>query len=200
MRKSALNFLGIASLVLASAVAISYAGKNISNSNDEEKNKVLGEETFDDAFGRFYSSENYKITQLTIKGEGGMESDNENEETILEISDVRSEVYSLKDKDETRALISWKTNKSATSEMVYEKKAEKIEKKIKDSGYSLNHSVIIENLDADSIYGFKIKNVDKWGSEKGSDEYVFYTGAPNVSLIDVLENATTKLFGWAIKK
>jgi len=168
--------------------------------NENGNSRVLGEETLDNSSGRFYSSENYKITQLVIKGEGGMEADSENEEMVLDISDIRSEIYSLKDKDETRALISWKTNKTAISEMAYENKAEKIEKKIKDKGYSLNHSVIIENLNADSIYGFRIKNIDKWGSEKSSDEYVFYTGAPNVSLIDVLENATTKLFGWAIGK
>jgi len=168
--------------------------------NENGNSRVLGEETLDNSSGRFYSSENYKITQLVIKGEGGMEADSENEEMVLDISDIRSEIYSLKDKDETRALISWKTNKTAISEMAYENKAEKIEKKIKDKGYSLNHSVIIENLNADSIYSFRIKNIDKWGSEKKSDEYVFYTGAPNVSLIDVLENATTKLFGWAIGK
>jgi hypothetical protein len=199
--KIILNCLGIAAFVLIVFFAGSYAEQSILKNNMDEKIRaVLGEESLSGVSGKFYSSEDYQITQLAIKGEGGIESSSENETTALEITDVRSEVYSLKDKDETKALVSWKTNKSATSEMAYEKKAEKTEKKIKDNGYSLNHSAIIENLSADSIYGFKIKNIDKWGNEKESEEYVFYTGAPNVSLVDVLESATTKLFGWAIKK
>jgi hypothetical protein len=80
------------------------------------------------------------------------------------------------------------------------KKGETVSKMIKEKEYSLVHSLVISNLDADSVYSYKIKSFDKWGNNKESDEYVFYTGAPNVSIVDVLGNAVSKLFGWAIKR
>jgi uncharacterized protein RhaS with RHS repeats len=60
--------------------------------------------------------------------------------------------------------------------------------------------VIITGLDADSVYRYSVKAVDPNGNKDSSDQFVFYTGAPNVSLMDVLGNATQKVFGWAMKK
>jgi hypothetical protein len=197
-RKIILNILNVITVIMIAVLIESYVENNITDRNKNNKS-VMGEESQNDGKAKSYSSEDYKINQFVIIGEGGTETSSENENTILEILNVRSEVYSLKGKDETKALVVWKTNKSSISEIAYKKRGENIEKIIKENEYNLSHSQIIENLDADSIYSFKIRNIDKWGNEKVSDEYVTYTGAPNVSFIDVLENATTKLFGWAMK-
>jgi hypothetical protein len=198
VKKIILNIANIIAVILIAVLIESYIENNFIGKN-KNNSSVLGEINQNSGNAKSYSSEDYKINQLAIVGEGGTETSNENENTALEILNVRSEVYSLKGKDETRMLVSWKTNKSSISEIAYKKKGENIEKLAKENEYNLSHSQIVENLDADSIYSFKIRNTDKWGNEKVSDEYVTYTGAPNISFIDVLENATTKLFGWAMK-
>jgi hypothetical protein len=41
---------------------------------------------------------------------------------------------------------------------------------------------------------------DKWGNETKSDKLAFYTGAPNISILDLLGGAFKDMFGWAGKK
>lgn len=149
-------------------------------------------------------SENFSATQISVnEGVGSSDTlmDFENS-GILTIDNVKSELYSIKDgdKSEVRALIDCQTNKKTTIEIEYLKSGEKNKKIIKDDFFGLKHLLIISALDADSVYRYSIKATDSTGNIASSDQFVFYTGAPNVSLMEVLSNATQKVFGWAMKK
>ncbi|MEI6588240.1 MAG: hypothetical protein WCO05_04830 [Candidatus Moraniibacteriota bacterium] len=150
------------------------------------------------------SSENFNATQISVNGGVGLSDvlvDFE-DSGVLTISNVKSELYTIKDgeKSEVKAIISCQTNKKTTIEIEYFKSGEKVNKIMKDDFFGLNHMVIITGLDADSVYRYSVKAVDPNGNKASSDQFVFYTGAPNVSLMDVLSNATQKVFGWAMKK
>lgn len=150
------------------------------------------------------SSENFNATQISVNGGVGLSDtlvDFENS-GILAVTNVKSELYSIKDgdKSEVKAIISCQTNKKATIEIEYFKSGEKTSKTMKDDFFGLNHMVIVPALDADSVYRYAVKATDPAGNAVSSDQFVFYTGAPNVSLMDVLGNALQKVFGWAMKK
>lgn len=150
------------------------------------------------------SSENFNVSQISINGGVGISDsmvDFENS-GLLTVSNVRSELYSIKDgeKDEVKAIIGFQTNKKTITEVEYLKSGEKNAKIMKDDYFSLSHVVIIPALEPDSVYRYVVKAQDPIGNRVSSDQFVFYTGAPNISLMDVLSNATQKVFGWAMNK
>jgi hypothetical protein len=160
----------------------------------------LGEETGSETKDKFLTSEDYKIRQLSVGDNMVTDLNSEDEAMPLVIADIKSGIYGAKDKDETSMVLDWKTNKTSSCDISYYKKGDTASKISKEGDFVLSHTMVISNLDADSVYGYKIKCLDRWGNEKTSEEYVFYTGAPNVSFMDILGNAAGKLFGWAIKK
>ncbi len=173
-------------------VVLGQEDASSTNNNGTSKNEALA------------SSENFNATQISVNGGVGLSDalvDFE-DSGVLAISNVKSELYSVKDgdKSEVKAIISCQTSKKTTIEIEYFKSGEKTAKTMKDDFFGLNHMVIIPSLDADSVYRYSINAVDPNGNKIGSDQFVFYTGAPNVSLMDVLGNATQKVFGWAMKK
>ncbi len=150
------------------------------------------------------SSENFNATQISVNGGVGLSDvlmDFENS-GVLTVNNVKSELYTIKDgdKSEVKAIISCQTNKKTTIEISYFKSGEKTPKVMKDDFFGLNHMVIIPSLDADSVYRYSVRATDPSANSVNSDQFVFYTGAPNVSLMDVLGNATQKVFGWAMKR
>jgi hypothetical protein len=150
------------------------------------------------------SSENFNATQISVNGGIGPSETLVDFEGggLLSVSNVKSELYSVKDgdKSEVKAIISCQTNKKTSIEITYSKSGEKVAKVMKDVYYGLNHTLVIPALEADSVYRYSIKAKDPVGNIANSDQFVFYTGAPNISLMDVLGNATQKVFGWAMKK
>ncbi len=207
--------IGIAFAVLAivflSKIYTDYKEKNkvAAVVSSRFGSKVLGQESasVDSATKKeeaLASSENFNATQISVNGGVGLSDvlvDFE-DSGVLTISNVKSELYTIKDgeKSEVKAIISCQTNKKTTIEIEYFKSGEKVNKIMKDDFFGLNHMVIITGLDADSVYRYSVKAVDPNGNKASSDQFVFYTGAPNVSLMDVLGNATQKVFGWAMKK
>lgn len=150
------------------------------------------------------SSENFNAFQFNINGGAGVSDslvDFENS-GLLAVSNVRSELYSIKDgeKDEVKAIVGCQTNKKTIIEVEYLKSGEKNAKIMKDDYFSLSHLVIVPALEPDSVYRYIVKAQDPIGNSVSSDQFVFYTGAPNISLMDVLSNATQKVFGWAMNK
>jgi len=120
---------------------------------------------------------------------------------LLEVSDIKSELYTIKDGDrsEVKAIISCQTNRKTTLEIEYFKSGEKITRMMQDVFPSSNHITILSSLDTDSVYRYSVSALDSKGNIANSDQFVFYTGAPSVSLMDTLSNATQKVFGWAMK-
>lgn len=150
------------------------------------------------------SSENFNATQISVNGGVGLSDalvDFENS-GLLTVNNVKSELYSTKegDKSEVKAIISCQTNKKTIIQVEYLKSGEKEAKVFKDEYFGLSHVVVIPALDSDSVYRYTVSAQDPTGNKAISEQFVFYTGAPNISLMEVLSNATQKVFGWAMKR
>jgi len=147
-------------------------------------------------------SENFKISQVTINNPNSTGVVDFEESTVLKIDNIKSELYSVKegDKETVKAIISCNTSKRSNIEVEYIKSGEKQGTTVKDDLYGLGHVLILTGLDPDSVYKYTVNAVDPKNIRVNSEQFVFYTGAPNVSLMAVLENATQKVFGWAMKK
>lgn len=145
------------------------------------------------------SSENFDLLQINLEGSGTNVFDlAENE--ILELSRIKSELYIAKenDKSEIRAIISCRTNKRSYIEVAYSKSGEKDKKIIKDTDLGFSHVLAIPALDPDSVYKYSVNATDLNQAQVSSEQFVFYTGAGNISLVDILGSAAQKVFGWAI--
>jgi hypothetical protein len=163
-------------------------------------NKINRGTVLGDSAGKYLASEDYQIKQLSIGDSIIMDLNSESQSLPMAISEIKSGIYSVKGKDITSMVLGWQTNKAGICDAAYYKKGETASKNSKESDFILNHTLVLSKLDADSVYAYKIRCLDHWGQEKISDEYVFYTGAANISFMDILGNAAGKLFGWAIKK
>lgn len=160
---------------------------------------VLGEETETGAEENetVHKSENYKTSLITFGGNSTLSAE---ENLPLKINNVRSELLTTRNQQEIKLYVSWKTNKPAVSELKYGKNIEQGGKNIKEDKFGYAHSTILSSLDPASAYTYRIKGRDKWGNEIQSERFAFYTGAPNVSLLDLLLGAFKDVFGWAMKK
>lgn len=172
----------------------------ISGVNDSDQKMVLGEETTASEAGVVLTSEDYKIKQVTMGGNMDMDVNAKGNDDPFKISDITNEIVTSKDKNDTRMVLAWKTNRSAISEVDYSKNGNNNVQKMKEDEYGYTHTIVMPSLEPASVYTYTIKSQDGQGNEDISDKFVFYTGSPNVSLLDVLENAAQKAFGWAIKK
>jgi len=194
------------SLVVASVVfGVIYSVEFINKYNlqrggfpGDSRAAVLGEED-QNKYRRdpIAQSENYQSTLITFGGNTAMPDNLK--EVALKIEEVKSELLTTKDQEEIKLLISWKTNKTSISEIEYGRSANQLEKKVKESKYGYRHSSMLSSLDPATAYVYRIRSKDKWGNEKISENFAFYTGAPNVSLIDLLLGTFKDVFSWAIK-
>jgi hypothetical protein len=160
---------------------------------------VLGEETEAEVEEPVFESENYKIRQITFGGDTTIPLDRI-ENVPLEITSVRSELLTTRDEQEAKLIVSWKTNKPAISEIVFGKNIEQGGTSIKEDKYGYSHSAVLSALDYSSAYTYLIKSKDKWSNELSSDQFAFYTGAPKISLVDLLLGAFRDVFSWAISE
>ncbi|MDO8668154.1 MAG: hypothetical protein Q7K35_03575 [bacterium] len=144
-------------------------------------------------------SENFEMLQINLEGSGTNVFDL-GETELFAINSVKSELYSTKegDKTEIRAVISGQTNKRSYVEVEYFKSGEKNKRVIKDTYLGYGHILVIPALDPDSVYRYSVSATDLNQTVIYSDQYVFYTGVGNISLVDVLGSAVQKVFGWAI--
>lgn len=171
--------------------------------SDDFSTVVLGEETANETAQnnpvkeQVLQSENYKTKLVTFGGNTALPME---ENAKLGISEVRSELLTTRDQEEVKLYVSWKTNKPAVSELSYGKNIEQGAKKIKEDKFGYVHSTILSSLDSSSAYTYRINGKDKWGNEAQSEQFAFYTGAPNISLLDLLLGAFKDVFGWAMKK
>lgn len=152
----------------------------------------------DSPFDQSLKSENYTMKQVLIGGEILTEVENVDSTAPLNIADIKNELFVAKNKDEIKMLVTWKTSKNAKSSIEFSKDGESSKKKIETNSSGFSHTAVLPALEPSSVYTYTITCKDRWGMEKTSDKFVFYTGAPNVSLMDVLEDAAKKVFGWAM--
>lgn len=176
------------------------------NTAQIEKSTVLKESAPDTAsvqtplFGDAnYQSENYRVGDISIGGEAEFLLSEDNPEP-LEISAIRGEAFTEKNKQEVKLVVNWRTNKLAQSTISYSKGVGQAKKSIEEEDYSLNHSVIIPGLDQASTYVYEITSSDRFGNEITSESHAVYTGSRTVSLFDLIANAVGEVFGWAVTK
>ncbi|HLC95536.1 MAG TPA: hypothetical protein VJH89_03545 [Patescibacteria group bacterium] len=144
-----------------------------------------------------YQSENFRVGEIAIGGEAEFLLTEDTPEPI-EISAIRGEAFTEKNKQEVKLVLSWKTNKLAKSEVAYSKGVGQAKKVVNEDDYSLNHSLIIPGLDQASIYVYTIVAQDRFGNEITSDSHAVYTGSRTVSLFDLIADAVGEVFGWAV--
>jgi hypothetical protein len=170
------------------------AEKNNGTVQGEET--VKGDETQN--VGAIATSENYKLKEINF---GGVLLASANGENLpIEISDIKSEVFTSKDGKQAQVLVSWKTNKLAISEISYSKNGENNSKTAQEKFYGFNHSVVLAKLDLATTYVYQIKVKDHWGNEISSEKFGVYTGSKVVSVFDLILKAVDETFGWAMKK
>lgn len=146
-----------------------------------------------------YWSENYRVGDIAIGGEAEFFL-SDDDPSPLEITDVRGDAFTEKNKQEVRLVLTWRTNKLAKADVEYSKGVGQTPKISSEDDYSLNHSLIISGLDQASTYVYTIKSRDRFGNERASDPHAVYTGSRTVSLFDLIADAVGDVFGWAVKK
>ncbi|MDP1846064.1 MAG: fibronectin type III domain-containing protein [Candidatus Moranbacteria bacterium] len=167
-------------------------------SNEKTAGKVLGEEENDFATQAFVS-QNFHSPQITFGGDAITVPSGE-QSVAPEILNMQSELLMTKTDQQVKFLLSWKTNKPCVSSIAYAKEGQAEEKTVSEDGYGFLHSVEIAPLNFSTSYSYAVTARDKWGNEIKSDKLAFYTGAPNVSILDLLGGAFKDMFGWAGKK
>lgn len=157
--------------------------------------KVLGEDG-SNLPPQGFISQNFHSPQITFGGDAvtvpaGQQS------IAPEILDLRSELLLVKNDQQVKFLLNWKTNKPCVSSIAYKKEGQAEEKTVSEDSYGFMHSVEIAPLSYSTSYSYVVTARDKWGNENQSEKLAFYTGAPNVSIFDLLGGAFKDMFGWA---
>lgn len=143
-------------------------------------------------------SENFKMDSVIFGGDTALLVDND-ELMPIEISEVKNEAFLSKKGDESKIIISWKSNKLTMSEVTYAKNNGQNPKTISDGGFGFSHSVIITGLEMGTGYLYKIKSTDRWNNTNETDYFGFYSGSQTVSVFQLIAKEFQGIFGWAIK-
>lgn len=143
-------------------------------------------------------SENFRVGQIVFSGESDFLLD-ETDASPLKIDGVQGQIVSKKGKKEMQLVIIWKTNRPTSGEVTYGKNRSENGKKITEDTYGTNHGVVIPNLSQGTTYLYSIHAKDRFGNDVKSDTYAMFTGAQQLSLIDLIANAAKDTFSWAVK-
>lgn len=167
--------------------------------NEQTGGRILGEEESQPVQSKFFASQNFRTPQISFGGDAivfpaGQQSN------APEIQDMRSELLLTKADQQVKFLLSWKTNKECRSAIEYMKDGQPEGKVVSEDGYGFVHSAAIAPLNFSTSYSYTITARDKWGNETKSEKLVFYTGAPSVSIFDIIVAAFKDMFGWMAKK
>lgn len=143
-------------------------------------------------------SENFTVRQMNFGGDMVVVADND-DYGDLQIYEVKSEplIVRARDKEERKLLISWKTNKLAVSEIEYGKSGEVNLRKVKESAYGFNHSLVISGLEQGVTYNYNIKAKDRWGNEIEPGHYAAYSGSRTITTFELITKTLGEIFGWA---
>jgi len=167
--------------------------------NEQSDGKILGEEESQPVQTRFFASQNFRTPQISFGGDAivfpaGQQSG------APEIQDMRSELLLTKSDQQVKFLLSWKTNKECRSAIEYMKDGQSEGKVVSEDGYGFVHSAAIAPLNFSTSYSYIVTARDKWGNEIKTEKLVFYTGAPSISIFDIIVAAFKDMFGWMVRK
>lgn len=163
------------------------------------QNELPSQETIASQNVALAESENYQLKSLKFGGDAALAMGAQ-ENVPLEISDIKSESFAEKKNDTAKIILSWTTNKLATSEIEYGKNNGQSSKIFREDGYGFNHSVVISGLDQATAYVYSIKSSDHWGNTTESGYYGAYTSSKEISIFELIGKAAGEIFGWAVGK
>lgn len=146
-----------------------------------------------------FKSENFRVPQIVIGAEGGIFYPGAEDQKELAISDVKSEIFTDKNKKDKKVLLSWTTNKSTKSAVEYQKAGTASVQKYEETGYGIEHSALLAPLESSTTYNYVIAMRDRGGAQAATDKFAVYTGAAQISFLDMLVGAFRGVFGWAAK-
>lgn len=161
----------------------------------ENAEQILGEQTIEDNQPK---SANYKMPFLGFGGEETFLAET-GQAGNLKIIDPESQLVRTKDKKDTELIVKWKTTKPAKCLLAFSKPGGQ-EKSVEENNFVIEHQAVLKQLDTAATYNYEIEARDRIGATLKSDKFVFYTGAPELSLIDLLSGAFKDIFGWAMQK
>jgi len=169
----------------------------ITSPGAKNSGQVLGESGNE---GPAFRSENLRAAHISIGGEGIVYLPAGGEQTAIEIADLKSQIFIDKNKKDKKLLVSWKTSKATSCSLEFEKAGGSPKQGKAEGNFGYDHSVLVAPLENSAIYNYTVKATDKWGNQKYSDKFAVYTGAPEISFLDLIAGAFKDVFGWAMKK
>ncbi|MEI8361481.1 MAG: fibronectin type III domain-containing protein [bacterium] len=118
-----------------------------------------------------------------------------------EIDQIRAEVAFTSGKfDVAQAIISWKTNESASSRVYYVGGAREFE--IKDAqyvdiaSYAVKHVAVVNKLASGQVYSYRVASTDSSGNVATSNVHTVYIPRKPESLFDLFFKYFKQIFGW----
>jgi hypothetical protein len=122
-----------------------------------------------------------------------------------EISQINTESSLIGGKeDKVQSIIYWKTDETATSQVVFDsKKGSEVsaysQSSKEDANTSTNHVVVLTNLNSGSVYYFMVVSKDKNGNESHSEAFSLLTPRKEQSIIQMIIANFEETFGWMKK-
>jgi hypothetical protein len=193
----ALGYLSM--MILSFRSGKNESAETVASISNEQMNsgQVLGEAGSEPASNSF-ASENFRAPQISFGGEA-ITFPSGQQALSPEIQNLRSELLTTKGDQQVKFILSWKTNKPCLSSIDFKKEGASENKTISEDGYGFIHSAVLSPLNYSMTYSYAVTAKDKWGNTTQSDKLAFYTGAPNVSILDLLGGAFKDMFGWTSK-
>ena len=145
-----------------------------------------------------FASENFRLENINFGGDAFLPTD-QDENMPIEISNVKNESFLNNKGDESKVVISWKSNKLTMANVVYSKNDGQNAKTISEGGFGFSHSLVISGLDLGTGYIYKIKSTDRWSNKNETDFFGFYSGEKSQSIIELIGKEFNSIFSWAIK-
>lgn len=187
--------LGYFSAVYFSESSLSSETKEtaMTIANEKSYGAVLGEEE-SGLPSKLFSSQNFHAPQISFGGEAMVLPSGQQAESP-KITDLKSELFVTKSDQKVKFVLNWETNKPCLSSIGFKKEGDAQEKIISEEGYGFIHGATLSPLNFSTAYSYTVTARDKWGNETQSEKLVFYTGAPDVSVFDLLNDAFKDMFG-----
>jgi hypothetical protein len=117
------------------------------------------------------------------------------------IDKVKIDLLPIGESDEfAQAIISWETNKPATTKVEYDEGmlggGRYSKSSIEDMSLNNTHTVIIKDLNPAATYRFRIVSKDKRGNVSNSSDFNFVTPAKEKSILQLILKSLEETFSW----
>lgn len=118
------------------------------------------------------------------------------------INFVRTYTTMMQNKERSQAVIAWKTDEPATSQVFLYSIANKSNPahiSAFDSNLTTNHTVVFTDLSPGVAYRFNIQSADKSGNSSLSGDFSMLMPSNKKSIIQMIVEVFEKMFGWTRK-